>query len=45
MNEKFMWFSFVYALADGDITKYDKIMDLNFIMSLNHLSYKKQFKK
>jgi hypothetical protein len=44
-EKRFQWYSFIYALADGDITKFDKIIDLNFIMCLNHLSFKKTFKK
>ena len=40
-----MWFAFAYELAGGDITKFDKIMDMSFILALNFLGYKKQFKK
>ena len=44
LNNRFQWYSYVYHLSNGDITKFDKILDMNFILSLNHISYEKQFK-
>ena len=44
LDKKFRWYSFVYSLADGDITKFDKVLDLNLIFCLNHISFKKTYK-
>lgn len=44
LDKKFRWYSFVYSLADGDITKFEKVLDLNLIFCLNHISFKKTYK-
>jgi len=43
-DKSYRWYNFIFALADGDITKFEKIMDLNFIFCLNHLGYRKIYK-
>jgi hypothetical protein len=43
-DKRFRWYSYIYLLADGDITKFKDIMDLSFILTLNHISYKKIIK-
>jgi hypothetical protein len=44
VDKKFRWYNFIYQLADGDITKFDKILDLNLIFCFNHISYRKTYK-
>jgi hypothetical protein len=44
-DKRFRWYSYIYLLADGDITKFKDIMDLSFILTLNHISYKKIIKQ
>jgi hypothetical protein len=39
MNEKWQWLSMVDRLSDGDITKHDKIWEMNYIYCLNIMSY------
>lgn len=39
---RWSWYSFINELADGDITKFESVCELNFIACLNHLSFKKE---
>lgn len=41
---EFRWFGIVYELADGDLTKFDELYKLNYILCLNMLTYKKLLK-
>lgn len=40
-HQKWGWENVLYKLSDGDITMYDKILDLPLIFVLNQLSYMK----
>ena len=39
---RWSWFQMIDTLAEGDITKFDQVTDLNFILCLNKLSYNKE---
>lgn len=43
LQAKFSWELLIYGIANGDLTKYDAILDLNFVFVLNQLSLKKAF--
>jgi len=42
--KKFNWELLLYRLSGGDITKYDRILETNYIFVLNHLSMIKELK-
>lgn len=39
---RWAWFGILEKLADGDITKFDEVSRMNFILCLNLLSYWKE---
>ena len=39
MDDRWKWVSIVEKLADGDITKFDKVYKVSYISALNTLSY------
>lgn len=41
---KWNWFSLVYILSKGDITKRDEVLKMNFISALNWLAFEKENK-
>lgn len=42
---KWSWYSFVYCLAQGDVTKIEAIFEMNFVFILNHKSFELENKK
>lgn len=44
-RKKWAWFSVLYTLADGDITKVDAVLKRTYIECLTWLSYEKDMKK
>lgn len=40
-QKKFSWEKLIYTISNDDITKFDKVTDLNLILVLNYLSMKK----
>lgn len=40
-KKKNTWHGVVSRLASDDITKFEQVLNLNFVMCLNHLSYLK----
>ena len=41
---KWNWYSLVYILSKGDITKRDEVLKMNFISALNWLAFEKENK-
>jgi hypothetical protein len=41
-GKKWKWYGMIDKLAMGDITKYDNIYKLNYILCLNKLSFEKE---
>lgn len=39
IDSKWSWIAMIDRLSNGDITKHDEIYDINYIQSLNLLSY------
>lgn len=39
LPDEYVWYSLLDNLSNGDITKYDDILDMNYIHILNILSY------
>ncbi len=44
-KKKWAWFSLIYSLCDGDITKVDAVLNRTYIECLTWLSYEKDMKK
>jgi hypothetical protein len=44
-RKKWAWFSLIYSLCDGDITKVDAVLNRTYIECLTWLSYEKDMKK
>lgn len=42
-KERWSWESLIYNLCDGDLTKYDKVLELPLIFVFNQISFKKVF--
>lgn len=40
--KKWNWFSFIYMLTKGDITKRDQVLKMNYISALNWLAFEKE---
>lgn len=43
LQAKFSWELLIYTITNGDLTKYDAILDMNFLFVLNQLSIRKAF--
>ena len=39
-----MWYAFIYSLAKSDITKFEQILQMNFIFTLNMKSFESENK-
>jgi len=39
MPEELNWMAFIDRLADGDITKHEKVYNINYIEALNLMAY------
>ena len=44
-QDQFKWFIIIDILANGDVLKYEPIMDIPLTLFMNTLSYKKTFNK
>lgn len=41
-SKQWGWYTSIYAIADGDLTKFDTVTKLNILQCLTYLTFEKQ---